>query len=475
MKTFPLSLGGDLAGVQDSGVPAGDILLRFPDSTDVYRMASPAAIPRPGLAVRTALKNPIACKPLPDLSRESILKAGNHRPQAVILASDNTRPVPYTGEPGILLPVVEVLLRSGYAAGDILVLIAAGTHRSMEDWELRAMIDPKIFELGVPVLNHDCRDTANLVRLGLTRRGGEIFINRRYLDADLKILTGLVESHFMAGFSGGRKSICPGIIGEKSTFVFHGPSMMAHPDSRDLLLAGNPCHEEALEVAKMAGADFIVNVTVDHSFNITGVFAGDPEAAHEAAAATVKSYVEIPADGEYDIVVSHAGYVGSNHYQAAKAAVASLGILKAGGHLILIADNRDPVNAVGSLQYRTALQLLKLLGPDSFLNLIQSKEWVFLPDQWQVQMWTKLFHRIPPQHFYYFAPQLDDRHWQDLPGIDGRRLLHPENRKVPCLQDAPEFVEAAIGAALSSYPPEERADLRIAFLADGPYGIPRRK
>jgi hypothetical protein len=237
----------------------------------------------------------------------------------------------------------------------------------------------------------------------------------------------------------------------------------------------------------MAGADFIVNVTLDHAFRVTGIYAGDLEAAHEAAAAAVKKYVEIPAKGEYDIVVSHAGYVGSNHYQAAKAAVASLGILKSGGYLILVADNRDPVNAVGSLQYRTSLQLLKLLGTDNFLNLIQSKDWIFIPEQWQVQMWTKLFRRIPAEHFYYFAPQLDDRHWQDLPGKDGRKLLPAEKRRTPRLEDAPDFVEAAIAAAAeaiaaeaaaaatitAAYPPTRGEGLRVAWLADGPYGIPK--
>jgi hypothetical protein len=274
----------------------------------------------------------------------------------------------------------------------------------------------------------------------------------------------------MAGFSGGRKSVCPGIIGERSTFVFHGVDIMGHPESRDLTLEGNPCHEEALEVARMAGVDFIVNVTLDHLFRISGVFAGDLEEAHRAAAEKVKACVGIPVRGYYDIVVSHGGFVGVNHYQIAKAAVASLGLLRKNGYLIVAGNNTDPVNRLGSLQYRTCLQLLRHLGSESFIRLIKSPDWVFLPDQWQVQMWAKLFERIPLNHFYYFSPQLDERHWEELPGINGGRLLSKHRSAGMSLEDVPDFVAAAINEAASSCP--EAGALRIAWLADGPYGIP---
>ncbi|MDL2229806.1 nickel-dependent lactate racemase [Treponema sp. OttesenSCG-928-L16] len=465
MKTIQLPLGD------------GSVELRLPDKTDVYRMAAPAIVNDPAGSIRQALENPISSKPLSILAGELIKRQENRerKPRAVILVSDNTRPVPYTGEQGILLPVVQVLLKEGFLPEDILILIATGTHRAMAEQEIRAMIDPEIFRLGIPVENHDCKDSGNLVSLGTTAKGGKIFINRKYLEADLKILTGLVESHFMAGFSGGRKSVCPGIVGEQSTFVFHGPSMMAHPNTRDLLLEGNPCHEESLEAARMAGVDFIVNVTLDHDFNITGIFAGDLEEAHKAAAEKVKSYVGIPLPKQYDIVISHAGYVGINHYQAAKVGVAASGVLKKNGHFIVAADNTDQADPIGSLQYRTVLQLMKLIGPEKLLKLIQSDDWTFIPEQWQVQMWTKLFNQIPMNHFYYFSPQLDDRAWKNLPGIDGRTLLSPEKRQTPRLADAPDFVDAALQQALASYPQEEQAALSIAYLSDGPYGIPYLK
>ncbi|MDR0388846.1 MAG: nickel-dependent lactate racemase, partial [Spirochaetaceae bacterium] len=387
-----------------------NIELSLPDKTDVFRMASPPLLSDPEAAIKAALEEPIASPPLAALARKALSRPKGERPLAVILVSDNTRPVPYLGAPGILLPIVKTLLHEGFAASAITVIVANGTHRLMAEAELRAMLDAEVWKLGVRVLNHNSRDEKSLRFLGTTSRGSEVYINSLYLDADLKIATGLVESHFMAGFSGGRKSVCPGIIGERSTFVFHGAEIMGDAGSRDLNLEGNPCHEESLETARMAGVDFIVNVTLDHSFRITGVFAGELEAAHRAAAEKVKDYVGIPAKGYYDIVVSHGGFVGVNHYQIAKTAVASLGLLKKDGYLIVAGNNTDAVNRLGSLQYRTCLQLLRHLGPEAFVRLIKSPDWVFLPDQWQVQMWAKLFERIPQDHFYYFAPQLDERH-----------------------------------------------------------------
>jgi lactate racemase len=453
--------------------------ISLPEDTDIYAMSAPQVLTDPESAVREALVNPIASEPLADIAREASarIRTGKptRNPTACIVVSDNTRPVPYKGKSGILLPIIKVLLATGFESKNIAVLVATGTHRAMKPEELREMIDPDVWALGVEVSNHDCRNPAVLRHLGTTSRGSEIYINKRYLDADLRILTGLVETHFMAGASGGRKSVCPGIVGEQSLFVFHGAGMMAHPMARDLVLEGNPCHQESLEVAKRAGVDFIVNVTLDHSFKLTGVFAGDLEKAHEAAAAKIKSYISLPVSGQYDIVVTHAGFVGINHYQAAKVGVAALGALRKGGHLIVVADNKDSANPVGALSYRTTLQLLKIIGPVAFNRIIKSKDWTFIPDQWQTQMWTKLFEQIPFDHFHYFAPQLDDRHWADLPGVDGRCYLPADRRISPGLADAVEFVKGALAAAIASYPAEERAGLRIAYLSDGPYGVPFQK
>jgi nickel-dependent lactate racemase len=448
---------------------------RLPDGADVLKMRGPEAVASPAEALREALLSPIASRPLEAIAREKISACGSGSPKACIVVSDNTRPVPYAGENGILMPVIQTLLAAGFAPRAICILIATGMHRHMTRDEMRALVGGGPFELGIEPVNHDCADGGNLADLGFTRRGTHARVDRRYVEADLKVLTGLVESHFMAGASGGPKSICPGLIGEDGTLVFHGPGLMDDPNSRDLNLDGNPVYEEALAVAGLAGADFIVNVTLDNSYHITGIFCGELKAAHEAAVKKLKSYVEIPIERPYDLVVTHGGFVALNHYQAAKAAVASLDAVAPGGGIILAADNRD-VEPVGSDRYRTALSLLKLIGPEAFRRLISAPEWTFLPEQWQVQMWAKVFRRIDMGSFVYFAPQLNDLHWRDLPGIDGRRFLPPERLKLPSPEDAAAVVEKAVDDFLKrrGFTQADVAEgrFRIAFLSDGPYGIP---
>jgi len=173
--------------------------------------------------------------------------------------------------------------------------------------------------------------------------------------------------------------------------------------------------------------------------------------------------------------VTHGGFVAMNHYQAAKAAVASLGALAPEGGLIMVADNRD-VNPVGSDRYRTTLSLLKIIGADAFNRVLASADWTFMPDQWQVQMWAKVFKRIAMRDFVYFAPQLDDKDWRDLPGVDGRIFLPAERRTSPDLDDAGAVIECAVAAFLAKrgFTADDVAAgrCRVAWLADGPYGIP---
>ena len=460
-------------------IPFGDEIIpaRLPEGSEILRMAEPEPISDPAAVLATALASPIGTAPFARIASDRAAAAATRgrAPRACIVVSDNTRPVPYRGDAGILPPLLRTLLESGYQASDICILVATGTHRAMSLPELERMLGERPFALGVEVLNHDGREAGNLVDLGTTERGTRARINRRYMEADLKILTGLVESHFMAGASGGRKAICPGIMGEEGTFVFHGAPLMAHPSARDLSLAGNPVHEESLAVAKMAGVDFIVNVTLDRGFRPTGFFCGDLEAAHAAAVAKLRSYVGIPVSRPYDVVVTHGGFVALNHYQAAKAAVAAMGATAEGGGLVLVADNRDP-EPVGSDRYRTVLALLKLVGPEALDRVLSSSDWTFVPEQWQVQMWAKAFKRAHFNDFVYFAPQLGDREWRDLPGVDGRRYLLPGRRRDPTLADAAAVVEGAVADLLArrGFAPEDVAAgrCRLAYLADGPYGIP---
>ncbi len=447
---------------------AEKISAELPDSTEVLTMTQSKPLPNPAEAVRDALVHSIGSPGLDQIIRNKL--QDNPNAKAVVVISDNSRPVPYLGEAGILWPVLEKLLAAGFTKERILILVATGTHRPLTDQELHEMIDPRVFGAAIPIINHDCRDQASLVFLGETFRKSKIYINRRYLEADLKILTGLVESHFMAGVSGGRKSVCPGLIGEASTYVFHGAPMLASDKVCDLNLDGNPCHEEALEVASKAGVDYIVNVTLDHQFRVTGVFAGHLEAAHLSAVERLTEYSRIGIRQEYDIVATHAGFVGINHYQAAKAGVVAIPALKTNGKLIMIADNTDS-DPIGSPRYHSLIHLLKLFGPQKFNQLLLSPDWGFIPDQWQVQMWARLFTKIPMENFIYYSSQLNAGDYQFLPGRDGNEFLSMEERYRGVPATAAKVMGSAVRAAVEELHSNGQKEVRIVFLADGPYGI----
>ncbi|MGE5549865.1 MAG: lactate racemase domain-containing protein [Bacteroidota bacterium] len=442
--------------------------IHVPARADILSMTPPEPLADPRAAIEEALRHSLGSPGLEEIVRRRL--ADKPDAAAAVVISDNTRPVPYRGEQGILWPVVDKLLECGLPPERITVIVAAGTHRALGPEELEAMLDPRVLAAGIKIRNHDGRDASSLAYLGETSRGSVIYLNREYLAADLKILTGLVESHFMAGASGGRKSICPGLVGEQSTFVFHGAPMLASPLARDLVLEGNPCHEEALEVARMAGADYIVNVTLDHCFRLTGVFAGDLERAHAEAVARLREYAIIPIEKNYDLVIGHAGFVGVNHYQAAKAGVAAIPALKPGGRLIVVADNIDP-DPVGSPMYRMVLHLLKLIGAERFIRLLHSPDWVFIPEQWQVQMWARLFAVIPMAHLIYYAPQLSARDYAILPGRDGNEFLPPMERYRGNMASAARVIEDAAQEIFRDQAGLGR-ELEVAVLADGPYGIP---
>ena len=259
MKRISIKLGKETAKVN------------LPDNTEILSIIPPKLLGDPALSIQRALIDSIGSPSLDQMIEQKLKK--NPQAKAVIVISDNTRPVPYKGKAGILWPIIEKILAHNIPKERMLILVATGTHRPLSEEELREVLDPRLFDYRISIKNHDCRYKNNLVYLDKTSRGSSVYINRDYMEADIKILTGLVETHFMAGASGGRKSICPGLIAEESIYIFHGAPMLASPKASDLIIDGNPCHQEALEVAKKAGTDYILNVTLDQNFKQTGVFA----------------------------------------------------------------------------------------------------------------------------------------------------------------------------------------------------------
>jgi nickel-dependent lactate racemase len=444
----------------------------LPVECDVRGMQAVDPLPDPAQAIRRSYAQPIDSRPLAELARRK--RKRNREASAVVVVSDYTRPVPYRSENGILIPLLEILLGAGYPPKRITVLVGTGSHRPMSPREIEAMLGIEEAGINVPVVNHDYEDEKRLVLVGTTRRGSPVRINRLYAEADLKIVTGLVESHFMAGASGGRKSICPAIAGKETLRIFHGPDILESPSAADLVLDGNPCSEEADQAAELAGCDFSVNVTLDPDKRITGVYSGNIFASHRAAVQKISEYASVPLDRRYDLVVIPGGFVAVNHYQAAKAAVEASRATKPGGMIFVIARHSDP-DPVGSEDYKKTLAMLKRLGPAQFLETIKSKDWIFTHDQWQTQMWCKVLEAIGgEENLIYCSLEIPEEVYSILPGVPGLRFLNQDERASG--RSEPELMtsmaQRGLRSAVEAFRARCERNPEALLLRDGPYGVP---
>jgi len=349
--------------------------IQVPDSNleAVLGLNTPAALPEPERAVSDALKQPTGCPPLAALARS--------RSSACVVISDITRPVPNRE---ILPPLLALLEVSGIARDKTTILVATGTHRPNTPAELEKMVGPEVLR-DYRVENHVATDRDSHRYLGDTPRGVPIWVDRRFLDAGLKISVALIEPHFMAGFSGGRKSICPGICAMETVRIWHGPRFIGHELADNGSVEGNPVHEESLYVARRAGLDMICDVTLDEQRQITGVYAGEVEAAWlrgtKAAAHISTAYLRRPLD---IAITSTAGYpLDLTFYQAVKGMVGALPAVKPGGTVIVVARCAE---GIGGKHF--ADTLLSLEDLDAFVAQTHAPDF-FVPDQWQIHELAK--------------------------------------------------------------------------------------
>jgi len=448
------------------------LTIEVPVRCDVRGMGSADALPDPAAAVRRSYGKPIESAPLIELARAKL--ENNPRSNAVVVVSDNTRPVPYRGDEGILVPLLKTLLEAGYSQERITLLIGNGSHREMSKSEIEAMLGLGQAGFNLPVVNHDYEKLEELVLVGETKRGSPVRINRLYEEADLKIVTSLVESHFMAGASGGRKAICPAIAGKETLRIFHGPQILESRAAADLVLEGNPCSEEAEQAAELAGCDFSVNVTLDAAKRITGVYSGNIVASHRAAVQKIREYAVVRLDRQYDLVVIPGGFVAVNHYQAAKAAIEASRAVKPGGVIVVIARHTDP-DPVGSEDYKKTLAMLKRDGSDQFLRTIKSREWIFTHDQWETQMWCKVLDVIgDEENLIYCSLEISDSAYSLLPGVPGMGFLKDEEKdsKRPAGEVMTLLAERALSSAIEKLRVRLGRDPDMLLLQDGPYGVP---
>lgn len=391
-----------------------------------YRPAPP--LPNSLQEVCDRLARPVGTPPLAELARG--------RRNACIVVSDVTRPVPNAV---LLPPILQTLQWSGIPRDRILILVATGLHRPNLGEELAEMVGRPIAEQ-FRIENHNGRELAEHTYLGSSPRGVPAWIDRRYVEADLKIATGLIEPHLMAGYSGGRKLICPGLAALETVKVWHGPDFLEHPNARAGVLEGNPVHEENTWIGRRAGCDFIVNTVLDAKRQVLRIVAGDMEQAFLEGVGFVRDLLVDTVSEPVDVVVTtSAGYpLDTTFYQAIKGMVGAMEIVKPGGTIILAASLTE---GIGSPEFQRLFEENPSL--EVFMERILSKSY-FLLDQWQLEEMAKVRRKARIKVV--------------------SRGLPPEVLSRLFVETAPS-VEAAVAESLAEYGP----DATIAVIPEGPY------
>ena len=394
----------------------------------VLSMKESEPIFNPIKAVKKALENPIGSRSLTELAKG--------KESACVVICDITRPVP---NKILLPPILETLEKSGINRENITILIATGIHRPNLGDELIQLVGEEIASK-YNVVNHYAKKKENHTYLGRTSRNTEVFIDSIYLKADLKITTGFIEPHLMAGFSGGRKLICPGIASLETVKVMHSPKILEHPNAREGVMEGNPFHEEVIEMVKMAGMDFMLNVAMDEERNITGIFAGDYIEAHRRGVDFVREHVSDTVSEPVDIVItSSAGApLDATFYQSVKGMTAALPIIKHNGTIIIAAECGE---GLGSPEFCRLVRETRDM--EVFMTNILRDDY-FVIDQWQFEEFAKVLRKA---EVYLFSS-----------GIN-------KNDQSKMLVTHVESVEAGINMALQKH----GQDAKIAVIPRGPY------
>ncbi len=405
--------------------------VELPHDQVVYELGYQPVAPleEPEQVLRALLAQPLGSPPLAELARG--------RREACILICDITRPVPNAL---MLGPILETLEAAGIARDRILILVATGLHRPNEGEELVEMVGQEIVDR-YRIVNHRgcCRDEHTY--LGASPGGVPVWIDSRYVEADLKLAIGLIEPHFMAGFSGGRKLICPGIAALETVRAWHSPRFLEDRRSDCGILQGNPVHEENTWIARRAGCDFIANVVLDDQRQPLHFVAGDMEQAFERGCDFVRRVVTDSIPEPADIVVtSSAGYpLDTTFYQSIKGLAAALPIVKPGGTIILAASLSE---GVGSEAFSGLFR--EHASPAAFVERILRDPDYFVMDQWQLEKMAAVCRQAKIVVVSDGLPA----------GTLERLFVRPA-----------ESVESAVGQAIAEYGPQAT----LAVIPKGPY------
>jgi nickel-dependent lactate racemase len=408
----------------------GFVEVDLPDAqTTVINPAEQEGLADERRSLLTALDSPVGVSSLRDRIREAS--------RICIVFTDNTRPTP---NEKIIPWILEYLAICGVRREQVILLNASGTHRPNSREQLRAMLTPAVVE-NYRVFDHEPENPDALVHVGATSTGDPALINRHLVEADVRIITGFIEPHFFAGFSGGPKGIMPGVAGLKTVLSNHGRANIADPNAAFGITEGNPIWEEMRDIALRVGPSFLVNVTLNEKRAITGVFAGGLVAAHKVGIEFVKKSAMQPVAEPFDMVITtNSGYpLDQNLYQSVKGMSAAARIVRQGGDIIMAAECR--MGLPDGSPYDQLLRRAK--DPEDILALIAGDTF---PEQWQAQI-QALIQRKAAIYIYSSLPEA---------AVRAAHLL-------PC---------AEIEATVKKLCEKSGGATRIAVLPQGPLTVP---
>ena len=405
-------------GYLTANLPAGNIAY-------ILTARDVAGLEDEGAAITAGLREPIASLPLLNRIRETN--------KVVILVTDNTRPCPEDR----LLPPILAELEAKIPRDNITIMIALGLHPPLDRPEMITKLGKEIVE-NYRVLNHDVNQTVNI---GTTSRGTPVDINRRVIEADFRLSTGFIEPHFFAGFSGGRKSIAPGVFSVRSAYKNHGYAMLEHPETRAGNLKGNPIHEDMVEQAKMARLDFIVNVLLNKRREITHVVAGDPFQAHEEGCRIEKEIVgvRVPRLVDISITTNSGAPLDLDLYQTCKGIDTAAQITRPGGIIITVSACSAGLGPGSFRELHASVN-----SPEAVLREIKRQEPIGV--QWENQ----ILARTQLKNTVYLVSSLEDSLVRDM-------MLTP----VRTVEEGLEKAFQVLGA-----------DASIAVIPEGPLVLP---
>ncbi|HTI13085.1 MAG TPA: nickel-dependent lactate racemase [Dictyobacter sp.] len=415
----------------DVHIPYGNTrrIVQVPEHTVVLRSQHSSPLPDERLTFQQALRQPIG--------NLSLAKRVQPHDRIAIVISDITRPTPNERIVPWILDELSFIPRSQF-----IIINGTGSHRANTRDELCQMLGDEIVET-VEIANHDAFDEQTLVYLGESASGSPVWINQHYIEADFRIVTGFIEPHFFAGFSGGAKGIVPGIAGIATIQHLHSAPLIGDTQATWAVLQENPIHRGIQDAVSLCPPEFMVNVTLDQERHITGVFAGDYIKAHYEGCTAVARLSTQEVESPFDIVItSNNGYpLDQNLYQSVKGMTAAAQITRQGGTIVTIAECRDGLPDHGN--YKSLLQMGE--SPANLLELIHHPGFQ-MHDQWQVQKQAQ----VQLQANVYLHSSLPE-------GVVQAAQLLP----------APDL-QGTIDTLLQKYGPQAR----VAILPEGPVMVP---